>query len=246
MEKTGSEWFASWFDSKYYHILYKHRDEVEAAMFLDNLIDELQMKQGSKVLDLACGKGRHSQYLNQKGFDVTGIDYSASNIEHCKQFENDTLHFARQDMREKFKSDYFDHILNLFTSFGYFDDDKDNLKTIEAITADLKSGGTVVIDFLNANHVLQNLISTEKKIINGIPFDISKKLEDNKLIKTIEINDQGESMIFQEKVSMLTLEDFKQYFSIAGLDLITVHGDYNLSTFAADESERLILIARKP
>ena len=84
-------WYESWFDTKYYHILYKDRNYREAQVFMDNLTHYLNLPEKAKVLDLACGKGRHSIYLNQCGYDVIGADLSEENILHCKKFENDHL-----------------------------------------------------------------------------------------------------------------------------------------------------------
>ena len=95
-----TEWFDEWFDSPYYHILYKHRDYEEAKDFLDTLIRYFRIKPNHKVLDLACGKGRHSIYLNEQGFDVTGVDLSEQNITHARQFQNERLTFDIHDMRE--------------------------------------------------------------------------------------------------------------------------------------------------
>src|SRR5688500_2509825 len=121
MAQPEQEWFSTWFDSPYYHILYNNRDEQEAEQFMDKLLAYLHPKPHEKVLDLACGKGRHSVYLNQKGFDVTGIDLSEQSIAYARQFENERLHFAVHDMREVYQPETFDFILNLFTSFGYFE-----------------------------------------------------------------------------------------------------------------------------
>src|SRR6187455_1959490 len=101
-------WFESWFNSPWYHILYEHRDEQEAEEFLDALLDHLQPKPGSSMLDLGCGKGRHSIYLNQKGFNVTGIDLSPESIMHCRKWENETLSFFVHDMRHLFRTNDFD------------------------------------------------------------------------------------------------------------------------------------------
>ncbi|NNF01169.1 MAG: class I SAM-dependent methyltransferase [Bacteroidia bacterium] len=248
MEKhrTGSEWFADWFDSDYYHILYQHRDDVEAAQFLDNLIAHLDVDREDQILDLACGKGRHSQYLNDRGFNVIGLDYSSSNIIHCKEFENDRLHFYEHDMRNSFRPNSFDLTLNLFTSFGYFDNEEDNCSTIKSIAKDLKKGGHVVIDFLISVSVINNIVEEEDKNIDGLHFNITKKLDHKTLVKTIDITDKQDKLTFQERVTMLTLENFKTYFKIAGLELISTFGDYSLNVYNESDSERLILIARKP
>ena len=84
--KDSKAWFESWFDSPYYHILYKDRDMKEAEEFIDHLMDRLHLPSGSKILDMGCGKGRHSVYLNRKGYNITGIDLSKENIAYCKQF----------------------------------------------------------------------------------------------------------------------------------------------------------------
>ena len=78
------EWFEDWFNSKYYHILYKNRDKSEAIFFLRNIINQLKFKDG-KILDVACGKGRHAKYFNKLGFEVIGIDLSQKSIEFAKK-----------------------------------------------------------------------------------------------------------------------------------------------------------------
>ena len=114
----NKDWFASWFDTSYYHILYKHRDYSEGQSFLKNLITFLKLEKNKVILDLACGKGRHSIYLNSLGFHVIGADLSKNSIEFAKQFETETLKFVEHDMRNPLKNK-FDVILNLFTSFGF-------------------------------------------------------------------------------------------------------------------------------
>jgi len=126
-------WFANWFDSPYYHLLYKNRDEKEAQVFIDNLMTHLQIPKGSKLLDIACGKGRHASYFNKKGMDVVGVDLSFNSINTAKKNENATLKFEVLDMRKAFKSNEFDIVTNLFTSFGYFEKDEDEQKTINAM-----------------------------------------------------------------------------------------------------------------
>ena len=80
---TSKDWFASWFDTTYYHILYKHRDQKEARLFMANLVAFLGLKRHDKILDLACGKGRHSLFLNSLGFDVVGADLSQNSVDHA-------------------------------------------------------------------------------------------------------------------------------------------------------------------
>src|SRR5262245_33291338 len=116
------EWFTTWFDSEHYHRLYANRTSGEAAHLIDRLIERRHLSCGGTVLDLGCGSGRHSRYLSEKGFDVTGLDLSAESLALARRYEGENLRFVRQDMRLPFRTGPFDHVLNLFTSFGYFDD----------------------------------------------------------------------------------------------------------------------------
>ncbi len=131
-------WFETWFDTPYYHILYKDRDFAEAENFITLLINHLKIQKGSKIIDLACGKGRHSVFLNQMGYEVLGLDLSQQSIDHNKKFENPDLKFEVHDMREEIygqlSSQKVDGVFNLFTSFGYFEDEKDDQKVFQSIS----------------------------------------------------------------------------------------------------------------
>ena len=140
------EWFASWFDSAHYQTLYAHRSQAEAARFIDALIARKTLTAGAAVLDLGCGAGRHARYLAAQGFDVTGLDLSEESLRLARGGESATLRFVRQDMRQRFGDGQFDHVVNLFTSFGYFDDLGDHLTVIDNIASSLRPAGSVVID----------------------------------------------------------------------------------------------------
>ena len=114
MKKT--DWFTDWFNTSYYHILYKDRNDEDAQLFMRNITEFLKLQKTSHILDLPCGKGRHSIYLNSLGYKVTGADLSKNSILAAKKFENDSLHFDVQDMRKPISNTY-NAIFNLFTSF---------------------------------------------------------------------------------------------------------------------------------
>ncbi|BDD05387.1 SAM-dependent methyltransferase [Aureibacter tunicatorum] len=243
---SKKEWFGEWFDSPYYHILYKNRDYSEAETFINNVIHKLEMASGDKVLDIACGKGRHSIFLNKNGMNVTGIDLSVQSIEFAKQFENDKLHFANHDMRETFQESQFDFVVNLFTSFGYFSDEKDNQKAINSAIDNLKPNGKMLLDFLNPTKVINQLKKDEKKTIDGISFDIHKRVDENNfIVKTIEFNDNEIDFKFEEKVKALKQTDFITYFNNAGAKIIGTYGSYEFDKFDMDNSDRMIFIAEK-
>jgi ubiquinone/menaquinone biosynthesis C-methylase UbiE len=238
-------WFANWFDSPYYHTLYKNRDEKEAQVFIDNLIDYLQIPIGSKLIDIACGKGRHAKYFNKKGMDVVGVDLSQNSINTAKKDENKNLQFSVHDMRENYQENAFDVVANLFTSFGYFENNKDEQKAINAMENNLKKEGILIIDFMNAKKVIANLVLNEQKMINNIQFDITRQVKDGFILKDIRITDGKEQQQFQEKVKAITLADYSEFITNAGLKIIDIFGNYKLDNFDEEISDRLILICKK-
>lgn len=241
MIKDETTWYASWFNTPFYHILYKDRDYAEAENFMYNLTNYLNIPEQGKILDLACGKGRHAIYLNKMGFNVTGVDLSKNSIEHAKQFENETLHFDVHDMCKPYH-EQFDAVFNLFTSFGYFENEEDNLNTIRAIKDNLNEFGFGVIDFLNSDYIIDNLVEVNTKTVEGIDFLQKRRVENGYIIKDISFTSKGQKFDFQERVRALTLVDFEVLFEKAGVYLLDVFGDYKLNKYHKKTSERLILI----
>jgi len=241
MQKDTENWYASWFDSPFYHILYKERNDTEAGMFMKNLTSFLKLSPEAEILDLACGKGRHSIYLNKLGYRVTGVDLSPKSIAFARQFENETLKFEEYDMAVPYPKK-FDAIFNLFTSFGYFENEEDNLNTIKSIKAELKPNGFGVIDFLNAEFVKNTLVPSETKIVDEIYFRIQREIKNGFILKHINFKHQDQEYNFTEKVKAISLSDFKECFKEAKIDLLHCFGDYQLNDFNEETSNRLILL----
>ena len=241
----AKEWFANWFDSEYYHILYKDRDYSEAEYFVSNLINKLNPDKNSTFLDLACGKGRHSIFINKMGYPVSGVDLSENSIDTAKLSENESLNFDVHDMREIYRFDSFNYILNLFTSFGYFESEIDNLNVLIAVKRGLKDGGTVVIDFLNAQKVLDTLVKEETKSIDGIDFNITKEIVDGKIKKHIKFSDKGIDHHYTESVQLVDFNTFQSLFNQVGLQITETYGNYSLEAYDEANSDRLIIFAKK-
>ena len=241
-----NEWFAEWFDSPYYHILYHHRDEQEAKAALDSLLSALQLPAGARILDLACGKGRHSRYLAEQGFDVTGLDISDASISFARQFEHAHLHFYRHDMRLPYRHNYFDAVMNMFTSFGYFDNDRDHLRSLRNVALGLKQGGVLLLDFFNSEYVRRRLVPSDTKVIDQIAFRMTRHADARYVHKTVDFEHEGLAYHFEESVRLFTEADFRHLLEAAGLELRQTFGEYQLAPFDALQSPRLILIAVKP
>ena len=198
------------------------------------------------MLDLACGKGRHSRYLAEKGFDVTGLDISDASITFARQFEHERLNFYRHDMRLPYRQNYFDAVMNMFTSFGYFDNDRDHLHTLKNIARGLKKGGVLLLDYFNSEYVRRRLVPSDTKVIDQIAFRMTRRADARYVHKTVDFEHAGQAYHFEESVRLFTESDFRQLLEAAGLQLHQVFGDYTLDAFDAAQSPRLILIAVKP
>ncbi len=242
-------WFETWFDTPYYHILYNDRDFAEAENFITLLINHLNIPKDSKIIDLACGKGRHSVFLNKMGYEVLGLDLSQQSIEHNREFENSTLKFEVHDMRNEIFPEILTEkvsaVFNLFTSFGYFDDENDDRKVFQSISNVLEENGFFVLDFLNAKWVENTLNEEEKTTKGGIDFIIKKRIENLNIIKDIHFSDNGKDHHFFEKVKLHTLEEISDYAEDFGFERIQIFGDYHLNEFVLETSSRCINVFKK-
>lgn len=240
----NKEWFASWFDSPYYHVLYKDRDEEEASDFMEKLNSVLSLPEQAEVLDLACGKGRHSITLHKLGYRVTGADLSSASIKAANTCSLENLEFIVHDMREVIQGRKFQAVFNLFTSFGYFDDARDNERVIEAVYEMLHPNGLLVIDFMNVDKVLRELVPEEHKVQSGIDFMIQRRIESDFIVKEISFAAEEQEHHYAERVRILRSEDFTNLLQ-NGFRILNRFGDFDLSSFDPVHSERLIIVAQK-
>lgn len=247
-------WFKNWFNTPYYHILYKDRDFVEAEEFISLLVKHLELKKGAKIIDLACGKGRHSIYLQHLGFDVLGLDLSEESIHHNKLLAEKSgisslINFEVHDMRNpivgEIISEKVDAVFNLFTSFGYFDDVEDDAKVFQSVADILKKDGYFVLDFLNEKYVRNNLKAEYAIVKNNITFNITKRIENQHVIKDIKFTDKGEDFHFFEKVKLHTEKEIATLAEKTNFERIDLFGNYQLEAFNSETSPRCITIFKR-
>lgn len=243
-------WFRDWFDTPLYENLYAHRDEAEAEKLAEWIYKNFPPGKFTTVLDLACGRGRHSHNLAKLGYKVTGADLSPNAINKAKENSPDDVIFPPEfivhDMREPLPLK-FDLIVNLFTSFGYFGDDASNETVIRNMTDMLRPGGGLVVDFLNRHFVLNGLVEKENQSSGDYSVEIQRKVENGMVIKEMVFNHlpSGGVSTFREEVKLYGLDWFADIFAKHGLELMETAGNYDGDAFDAERSPRLLMRALK-
>ncbi len=244
---AAATWYKDWFSSPFYHKLYFERDEREAEQFICNLLAHLQPPEGCRMLDVACGRGRHSKFLAASGYTVTGIDLSEKSIAFAKQFENETLEFFVHDMRLPFRCNYFHYAFNFFTSFGYFPTRREHDNAMRTIANSLVTGGVFVLDYLNVHYTEDHLVPEETKQEGATAYTINRWDDNTYFYKKITVEDPllKNPIAFIEKVAKFSPGDFTDMLSYQGLVVRELFGDYDFSRFHIRNTPRLILIAEK-
>lgn len=243
--ERNKPWFATWFGSPYYPILYHDRNEAEAQAFIDAILAHLKLVEGSRVLDLACGRGRHARYLAQQPLTVWGYDLSAESIAEAREGNPANLHFRVQDMRQPFPDAPFQAVFNLFTSFGYFEDTAENYTVLCNIHHALAPGGMLVLDYLNTDWVLPRLQPRHRIVRDGIRFDITKQVVDGKIMKDIAVFDEEKVLHYQEIVQAISPAMFDEMLARAGFSIVEKWGGYDGSPFDSAASSRHVVFCRK-
>lgn len=239
-----TEWFEQWFGEEYLQ-LYPHRDEEDAARAV-TLVDRVARLDGSRVLDLACGPGRHAVPLTERGAAVWGIDLSMPLLVRAQQFVPPVQGVVRGDMRVlPFCDESFDLVANLFTSFGYFSDDDQHAEVLRGVARVLAPGGKLFLDYLNAQAVRDGLVPQEERQFGEHRVAIERKLVDNErfIVKEMHLVDDGRT--FLERVRLFSPEDLMGLIEGTGLRVTDIFGSYAGDEWSA-ETPRTIMVAELP
>jgi SAM-dependent methyltransferase len=246
-------WYEDWFDADAYELVYEERDLEEAERLADLIERTVRAAPGADVLDVGTGRGRHARVLARRGYRVTGLDLSAHAVATARaraKAEGLTpaqALFVQGDMRLPHFQARFDGVTNLFTSFGYFDDDADHQRAVHAMADALKPGGWLVQDFLNAPYVRAHLVPEDEKTVHGVHVRQERWIEGDHVHKRITLTpeDGAKPRVYTEHVRLLTRDDFARMYAAAGLRLVQTFGDYGGGPHTP-ESPRLVLHAEKP
>jgi len=243
-----AEWFESWFESQEYLTLYKHRDEKEARLLVKSILSIIDIKKEAKVLDLACGAGRYSIEFAKKGFAITAVDLSKNLLDTARKNAealNVNIDLIRADLRQFKIETKFDLVLNLFTSFGYFDTDEENFKIFKTAYNHLKEDGFFVFDYFNKIYLEKNLINE-----SVLPFEKGKiiqkrKIVDGRVVKDIIIQKNGMENVFKESVKIYGKEELIENLKKLNFNILNIFGSFDKAEFDENLSDRIIIIAQK-
>jgi len=242
-------WFKRWFSDSLYIDLYKHRDVEEARQALDLFVSVCKTTPSSSlVLDLACGTGRHAFELSRRGYRVCAVDLSETLLAVAKKRKTmrhtASLSLVRADMRALPFRQSFDAVVQLFTAFGYFTSDAENIDVVATVASVLHPGGWYMLDFLNADAVRNQLEPYTETRSNGFHITQIRRIENNRVEKEITITDARETRIFHESVRLFSKDELVSIFESCSFDVAHIFGSYNGAPLGPNSS-RCILFGRR-
>jgi SAM-dependent methyltransferase len=238
-----TEWFERWFGEEYLHV-YPHHDEEEAERLVGLLAARGWIGGGQRVLDLACGGGRHAEALRRRGARVTGLDLSLLLLGAAQR--RGGCCYVRGDMRAlPFADGAFDVVLNLFTSFGYFVKDGEHQRVLRAVTRVLHRGGRFVLDYLNATAIRAALVPRDERAYGDAVVVQERHITpDGRFVeKSIHLSD--DTRTFTERVRLYERGELERMVREVGLRPVEALGDYAGAPHGPG-SPRVILMAEKP
>jgi SAM-dependent methyltransferase len=241
---SQKDWFASWFNTSFYHDLYAKRNDEEAQAFIDALSAFFKWDSNVKILDACCGSGRHALYIESMGLQVFGLDLSENNILQAQALSLHPERWAIADVRDFELPSAVDYALNLFTSFGYFETDEDHIAMLRNINRNLMEDGCLVLDFLNVNRVTTSL--KEEEVVQGALADyhLTRRIHLNRIIKQIKFTADDIEHVYEERVMAYSSDDIMKLLTLSGFQVMATWGDYHGSAMHPN-SPRCIFIAQK-
>jgi SAM-dependent methyltransferase len=238
-------WYKEWFGEEYLE-LYAHRDSGEAEEHVELVVRELGDRPPRAVLDLACGAGRHTAALRRRGLRTLGIDLS---ITLLARMQESGLPMVAGDMRcLPFAGASFDWVLNFFTSFGYFEQERENFRVLEEIVRVLTPGGRFLIDLLNPSPAIANLQARENRTVGDRRVEIERWFDaaSGRINKRIRVHGpSGVPRSYLESVRAYSKEEVVSGLRWAGLEVDRLFGNFHGDPYDRD-SERLILLGHRP
>ena len=252
MTEAASNWYTEFFNEDYLKIYSERLSHDVTARETDFVVESLGIQVGARILDLACGHGRHSIALAQRGMVVSGQDLSEDYLRKAREgaalagVDIETVH---SDMRDIPFTDEFDAVINMFTAFGYFDSEDEDVRVLQAVANSLKRGGTLLLDTINREWVLANYVQNDwhtdddgNTFLEHREFDLITGR--NHVTFSIVTADGTRRESPGHDVRLYTLTELVRLLDAAGLRMSATYGDYEGSPYAIN-SPRMIVAATK-
>jgi 2-polyprenyl-3-methyl-5-hydroxy-6-metoxy-1,4-benzoquinol methylase len=243
-----AEWFKEWFDTDEYLYVYRNRNEADAKKLIGLILNNVVLNPGAEILDLACGTGRHSILLAEKGFEVTAVDLSKNLLsvaQKAADASNVRINFIRSDIRQFSICTRFRMVINLFTSFGYFESDEENFKIFRTAYNQLNNSGHFVLDFFNRRFIEKNIVPETVSNFQNETVIQKRYIAGSRVNKKIIIEKNGATKEYHESVRMFYKDELFNAISCAGFRIKNYFGDSNGNEFDLENSPRIIIIAQK-
>lgn len=249
-----NNWYNIFFSSFYLPYFSSKKENRIATQqevnFISGILNNLPKE--AKILDLACGTGRHLIELAKLGFNMTGFDFNEAALKSVRRRadgEKLVVRLIRGDMRLLPFNSEFDAVICMYTSFGYFMKESDNIKTLEAISKSLKRDGFLLLDLPNKAWITNKAPrktwqkTRNQYVLEERSFNKSKNIFQNEIIILSSAEKEKRVTTF---LRLYDSPEIREMLHKANLELIRSFGDYNTTVqFDPNKSPRMILLARK-
>jgi len=248
---SKAPWFESFFGEDYFTIYRDAFPPERTAAEVDGIVTLLGLEPGARLLDLACGHGRHAMLLAKRGLEVTGYDLSRVCLERARADAAERgvrARWIRGDMRELPFAAEFDAVINVFTAFGYFEDPEDDLRTLRGVRAALEPGGRLLLETLHKEGLpprfqprMEEKISNGATVLRESDWDLESDLLEHRVTL---IRPDGTCAEYITTVRMRTLSELTALMREADLEPTAWYGGLDGSKLEA-ASRRLVLIGER-
>lgn len=246
-----AEWYEKeGFWDRIHPVLFSPERLAKAADEVDQLISLTGVGQG-RALDLCCGPGRHAVPLAKRGFEVTGVDLSTSTLDRARaaaKEANVDIEWVEQDMRTFARPDTFDLVINLFTSFGYFATEADDMRALKNMVESAAEDGVVVIDTLGKEALAERLHADSPPIEerDGALLIQRVSVEDDwcrvKSEWIIAVDDKVDRVTFEH--TLYSGKELRALMNWAGLSDVKLYGDFDGRPYGPG-ARRLVAVGRR-